>query len=118
MICQTEAMEEARAAEVMAESAVVLRNAGARFAYLYGSRASGQYRAQPGDRRRGGHRQPAAGAGLRGRDQSASTSTSAGSPHGTSPRTGPEFSELGRGTYQMEQISLCRSPSRTPTKAP
>src|SRR5260370_16848431 len=44
MICQTGEMKEARAAEVMAESAVVLRNAGARFAYLYGSRASGQYR--------------------------------------------------------------------------
>ncbi len=28
----------------MAESAAVLRNAGARFAYLHGSRASGQYR--------------------------------------------------------------------------
>jgi len=41
MICRTGEMEEAKAAEVMAESAVVLRNAGARFAYLYGSRASG-----------------------------------------------------------------------------
>ncbi len=37
-------MDEAMAAEVMAESAVVLRKAGARFAYLHGSRASGQYR--------------------------------------------------------------------------
>ena len=44
MICQTESMDEARAAEVMAESAAVLRKAGARFAYLHGSRASGQYR--------------------------------------------------------------------------
>jgi uncharacterized protein len=44
MICQTGSVDEARAAEVMAESAVVLRNAGARFAYLYGSRATGQYR--------------------------------------------------------------------------
>jgi predicted nucleotidyltransferase len=44
MICQTGSMDEARAAEVMAESASVLRNAGARFAYLHGSRASGQYR--------------------------------------------------------------------------
>jgi len=41
MICRTGEMEEAGAAEVMAESAVVLRNAGARSAYLYGSRASG-----------------------------------------------------------------------------
>ena len=32
------------AAEVMAESAGVLRNAGARFAYLHGSRATGHYR--------------------------------------------------------------------------
>ena len=44
MICQTGEMDEARAAEVMAESAAVLRNAGARFAYLHGSRASGRYR--------------------------------------------------------------------------
>jgi uncharacterized protein len=44
MICQTGGVDEARAAEVMAESAVVLRRAGARFAYLHGSRASGQYR--------------------------------------------------------------------------
>ena len=44
MICQTGSMDEARAAEVMAESAAVLRKAGARFAYLHGSRASGQYR--------------------------------------------------------------------------
>jgi predicted nucleotidyltransferase len=44
VICQTEEMNEARAAEVIAESAVVLRNARARFAYLHGSRASGQYR--------------------------------------------------------------------------
>ena len=43
-ICQTGKVDEARAAEVMAESAAVLRNAGARFAYLQGSRASGQYR--------------------------------------------------------------------------
>jgi hypothetical protein len=33
---QTGSMDEARAAEVMAESAAVLRNAGARFAYLHG----------------------------------------------------------------------------------
>jgi predicted nucleotidyltransferase len=44
MICQTGSMDEARAAEVMAESAAVLRKAGARFAYLHGSRALGQYR--------------------------------------------------------------------------
>jgi predicted nucleotidyltransferase len=44
MICQTGSMDEARAAEVMAESAAALRKAGARFAYLHGSRASGQYR--------------------------------------------------------------------------
>ena len=44
MICQTGEMDEARAAEVMAESAAMLRNAGARFAYLHGSRASGQLR--------------------------------------------------------------------------
>jgi predicted nucleotidyltransferase len=37
-------MDEARAAEVMTESATVLRNAGARFAYLHGSRGGGQYR--------------------------------------------------------------------------
>lgn len=44
MICQTGEMDEARAAEAMAESAAVLRHAGARFAYLHGSRVSGQYR--------------------------------------------------------------------------
>ena len=44
MICQTGSMDEARAAEVMAESAAVLRRAGARFAYLHGSRAFGRYR--------------------------------------------------------------------------
>jgi predicted nucleotidyltransferase len=44
MICQTGEMDEARASVVMAESVGVLRNAGARFAYLHGSRASGQYR--------------------------------------------------------------------------
>ena len=44
MICQTGVVDEARAAEVMAESAAVLRRAGARFAYLHGSRAFGQYR--------------------------------------------------------------------------
>jgi uncharacterized protein len=44
MICQTGEMDEARAAEVLAESVAVLRNSGARFAYLYGSHASGQYR--------------------------------------------------------------------------
>jgi predicted nucleotidyltransferase len=44
VICQTGEMDEARAAEVMAESAAVLRAAGARFAYLHGSRVSGRYR--------------------------------------------------------------------------
>ena len=44
LICQTEGMDEARAVAVMAEAAAVLRNAGARFAYLYGSRAGGEYR--------------------------------------------------------------------------
>ena len=44
MICQTGEMDEARASEVMAESVAALRNAGARFAYLHGSRASRQYR--------------------------------------------------------------------------
>jgi uncharacterized protein len=37
-------MDEARAAAIKAESVAVLRNTGARFAYLHGSRASGQYR--------------------------------------------------------------------------
>jgi predicted nucleotidyltransferase len=37
-------VDEARAAEVIAESSAVLRNAGARFAYLFGSRADGRYR--------------------------------------------------------------------------
>jgi predicted nucleotidyltransferase len=37
-------MDEAGAAAVMAESAVVLRKAGARFAYLHGSRALGHHR--------------------------------------------------------------------------
>ena len=37
-------MDEATAAAAMAESAAVLRRAGARFAYLYGSRASGSHR--------------------------------------------------------------------------
>src|SRR5579863_7963668 len=44
MICQTGSVDEARAAEVMAESVAVLRKAGARFAYLHGSRARGQHR--------------------------------------------------------------------------
>jgi len=44
MICETGEMDEARAAEVVAEAVAVLRNAGARFAYLHGSRASGSYR--------------------------------------------------------------------------
>ncbi len=44
MICQTGGMEEARAAAVLAESVAVLRSAGARFAYLHGSRARGQHR--------------------------------------------------------------------------
>jgi hypothetical protein len=48
MICQTGSMDEARAAELMAESAAVLRKAGARFAYLHGSRAFGQYRPDSG----------------------------------------------------------------------
>lgn len=34
MICQTGSMDQARAAEVLAESAAVLRKTGARFAYL------------------------------------------------------------------------------------
>jgi uncharacterized protein len=37
-------MDEARAVAVMVESAAVLRSAGARFAYLHGSRARGQHR--------------------------------------------------------------------------
>jgi len=37
-------VDEATAAAAMAESAAVLRRAGARFAYLYGSRASGSHR--------------------------------------------------------------------------
>ena len=37
-------MDEAMAAEVIAESAAVLENAGAQFAYLHGSRASGRQR--------------------------------------------------------------------------
>ena len=44
IICQTGGMEEARAAAVMAESAAVLRTAGARFAYLHGSRARARHR--------------------------------------------------------------------------
>ena len=37
-------MEEGQSATVMAESVTVLRSEGARFAYLYGSRARGQHR--------------------------------------------------------------------------
>lgn len=37
-------MDEASAAAVMAEALAVLRDAGARFAYLYGSRAVGEHR--------------------------------------------------------------------------
>ncbi len=37
-------MDEARVAAVIAESVAVLRRAGARFAYLHGSRARGQHR--------------------------------------------------------------------------
>jgi predicted nucleotidyltransferase len=44
MICNTEDMDDTRAAEVTAESVAVLRQAGARFAYLFGSRAAGSYR--------------------------------------------------------------------------
>lgn len=44
MICETENMDEASAAELMAQSVAVLRTVGARFAYLHGSRATGQYR--------------------------------------------------------------------------
>jgi predicted nucleotidyltransferase len=44
VICQTGGMDEARAAAVLAESVAVLRKAGARFAYLHGSRARGQHR--------------------------------------------------------------------------
>jgi uncharacterized protein len=44
MVCQTEEMDEARAAEAIAESAAALKSAGARFAYLHGSRAAGQHR--------------------------------------------------------------------------
>jgi len=43
MICQTGKVDETRAAKLMAESVAVLRNAGARFAYLHGSRVSGRY---------------------------------------------------------------------------
>jgi predicted nucleotidyltransferase len=44
MICETEEVDESRAAEVVAESIAVLRSAGARFAYLHGSRASERFR--------------------------------------------------------------------------
>ena len=44
MICNTDDMDDTRAAEVTAESVAVLRQAGARFAYLFGSRAAGSYR--------------------------------------------------------------------------
>jgi predicted nucleotidyltransferase len=37
-------MDEAKAAAVMAEAAAALKDAGARFAYMYGSRAAGQHR--------------------------------------------------------------------------
>lgn len=37
-------MDEAKAAAAMAEAAAVLRDAGARFAYVHGSRAWGQHR--------------------------------------------------------------------------
>ena len=43
-ICQTEGMDEAKAAAVLAEAVAVLGDAGARFAYVYGSRAGGQPR--------------------------------------------------------------------------
>ena len=44
MICDTEGMDDTRAAEVTAESVAVLRQAGTRFAYLFGSRAAGSHR--------------------------------------------------------------------------
>ena len=44
MICETGGVDQAGAAAAMAESVAVLREAGARFAYLYGSRARGQHR--------------------------------------------------------------------------
>jgi hypothetical protein len=42
-ICETRDMDESSAA-VIAEAVAVLRQAGARFAYLHGSRATGHYR--------------------------------------------------------------------------
>ncbi len=44
MFWHTEGMDEAEAAAVLAQSVAVLRRAGARFAYLHGSRALGQHR--------------------------------------------------------------------------
>jgi len=44
VICETGGVDQAGAAAAMAESVAVLREAGARFAYLYGSRARGQHR--------------------------------------------------------------------------
>jgi predicted nucleotidyltransferase len=44
LICETERVDETAAAVVTAESVAVLRQAGARFAYLHGSRAAGNHR--------------------------------------------------------------------------
>jgi uncharacterized protein len=44
LICETEHVDETAVAMATAESTAVLRRAGARFAYLYGSRASGSHR--------------------------------------------------------------------------
>ena len=46
MICDTEDMDDTGTAAVTAESVAVLRQAGARFAYLFGSRAAGSYRTE------------------------------------------------------------------------
>jgi predicted nucleotidyltransferase len=43
-ICETEDMDDRSPAAVLAESVAVLRQAGASFAYLFGSRAAGSHR--------------------------------------------------------------------------
>lgn len=44
MICETENMDVSQVGSVTAESIAALRRAGARFAYLFGSRAAGSHR--------------------------------------------------------------------------